>query len=77
LSRVTARGTTADRACPTASACVIFGFLLLVNPALGQTPDILPHGRALKRLMLEQLELDVVFRVLEADRGAHGEIAWR
>jgi iron complex outermembrane recepter protein len=56
LSRATARGPTADRAArPLASACVAFGILLLVNPALAQTPDTLPPPGVLKRLSLEQL----------------------
>jgi len=55
LSRATARGPTVHRARPTASACVAFGLLLLVNPALAQVPDTLPPPGALKRLSLEQL----------------------
>jgi iron complex outermembrane receptor protein len=55
LSSVTARRATADRVRASASACVIFGFFLLVHPALAQIPDTLPPPGALKRLTLEQL----------------------
>jgi iron complex outermembrane receptor protein len=55
LSSVTARRATADRVRANASVCVIFGCLLLVNPALAQIPDTLPPPGALKRLSLEQL----------------------
>jgi iron complex outermembrane recepter protein len=55
LSRATARCLTVHRAHPTASACVAFGLLLLVNPALAQIPDTLRPPGALKRLTLEQL----------------------
>ena len=55
MSRVTARGPTVRRARLIASACVAFGLLLLVNPALAQIPDTLRPPSALKRLSLEQL----------------------
>jgi hypothetical protein len=65
LSRVTARGPTADRVRPTASACVLFGFLLLANPALAQTPNTLSPAGALKPWAPNQL-MDV-----ELTRGSH------
>ena len=55
MSRVTAQGPTVHRARLIASACVAFGLLLLVNPALAQIPDTLRPPGALKRLSLEQL----------------------
>ena len=54
MSRVTARGPTADRVNPTASACVLFGFPIFANLALAQTPATLLHAWALERLTLEQ-----------------------
>jgi iron complex outermembrane receptor protein len=55
LRRATDRGPTACCAQPSASACLTFGFLLFVSPALAQTPDTLLPPAELKRLSLEQL----------------------
>ena len=57
MSSVTARRATADRVRARALAYVIFGFFLLVNPALAQIPDPLPPPGVLKRLSLGQLSI--------------------